>query len=95
MGAQSTFLQETAFGAFKSAMQTDLEHQKAAMKRDCDAVRAECEKLRTGAWLARRATVRAGALDATGARLTRRLLPAVRQSCDTRLTRFRPRSGWT
>ena len=33
---------------FKAATQTDLEHQKAAMKRDCDAVRAECEKLRTG-----------------------------------------------
>lgn len=46
---QTTFLQETAFGMFKASMQTDLEHQKTAMKRDCDAVRAECEKLRTGA----------------------------------------------
>lgn len=36
---------------FKAASQTDLEHQKTAMKRDCDAVRAECEKLRTGAAL--------------------------------------------
>ena len=34
---------------FKASMQTDLEHQKAAMKRDCDAVKAECDKLRTGA----------------------------------------------
>ena len=46
---QTTFLQETAFSMFKATIQTDLEHQKAAMKRDNDAVKAECDKLRTGA----------------------------------------------
>ena len=34
-------------------MQTDLEHQKTAMKRYCDAVRTECDKLRTGTARAR------------------------------------------
>jgi hypothetical protein len=45
---QTTFLQETAFGMFRASTQTTLDQTQTAMKRDCDAVRAECEKLRTG-----------------------------------------------
>jgi hypothetical protein len=46
---QNTFLQESAFGMFRASTNTTLDQTQTAMKRDCDAVRAECEKLRTGA----------------------------------------------